>query len=269
MEAVDTRTEILLRLKAVERNHDVEVLFAIESGSRVWGFASPDSDYDVRFVYRHKPEWYQTLWADQKRDVIEPETIDVIDMSGWDVRKALRLFRKSNPSFVEWTQSPIVYVDNGTFLPQARRILPDVYSATAGYYHYRSMAAANMREHLSGSRVKLKKYLYVIRALLARKYVLTHRLPPPLPIVELLPMFGSDYCAKAALVELIAKKAEVGELGMGEPVEALNDFIAFELAHTHIFKEVRDDRRADRLMEELYASTVYGSSFSDHCNDPG
>jgi predicted nucleotidyltransferase len=115
--------------------------------------------------------------------------------------------------------------------------------------------------------VKLKKYLYVIRALLARKYVLEHRLPPPLPIVELLPMFGGDGQAKQALVELIKAKGEVGELGMGEPVEALNDFIAFELGHTHIFKEVRDDRRADRLVEELYTSTVYGP-FRHDCHGP-
>lgn len=151
---------------------------------------------------------------------------------------------------------------------RVREALPAVYSPLAGYEHYYSMARSNMREHLSGDSVKLKKYLYVIRALLARKYVLEYRLPPPLPIVDLLPMFGSDHCAKTALVDLIAKKAELGELGMGEPVQVLNDFIAIELGRTHIFKETRDDRRADRLMEGLYTSTVYGPFRHDYHN-PG
>ena len=264
----DIKEEVLRRLACIEREHDVEVLFAVESGSRVWGFASPDSDYDVRFVYRHRPEWYQSLWSDMRRDVIEPKIVDDIDLSGWDVRKALRLFRKSNPSFVEWTQSPIIYVDDGVFLRRAREVLPAIYSPRAGYEHYRSMAKANQREHLSGDSVKLKKYLYVIRALLARKYVLNHRLPPPLPILELLPMFGSDYCAKAALLELIERKATVGELGTGEPLEALNDFISGENVE-HVFKETRDDREADRLVEELYATTVYGRHFRDNHNNSG
>lgn len=256
--------EILYRLRAIEREHDVQVLFAVESGSRAWGFASSDSDYDVRFVYKHRPEWYQSLWSDQKRDVIEPKISDKLDLSGWDVRKTLRLLRKSNPSFIEWTQSPIVYANDGVFLSRVKEILPAVYSPRSSCAHYGSMAVANMREHLSGDSVKLKKYLYVLRPLLASKYVQAHRTPPPLPIVELLPMFGGDSQAMQALTDLIKKKASAGELGVGEPIESLNDFIAAELGTIHLFEETRDNREADRLVEELYASTVYGRN-SDNC----
>ena len=97
----EVRTEILRRLKLAEQTHQVRILFAIESGSRAWGFASPNSDYDVRFVYIHEPQWYQAVDLEERRDVIEYPILDEIDLNGWDVRKALRLFWKSNPAFIE------------------------------------------------------------------------------------------------------------------------------------------------------------------------
>jgi predicted nucleotidyltransferase len=104
------KTEVLRRLRQTEVEHSVKILFAVESGSRAWGFASPNSDYDVRFVYMHEPGWYQAVDLEERRDVIEYEIVDDIDLNGWDVRKALRLFWKSNPAFVEWIQSPITYL---------------------------------------------------------------------------------------------------------------------------------------------------------------
>jgi len=108
----EVHEEILKRIKAAEEEHDVKVLFAIESGSRAWGFASPNSDYDVRFIYAHKKDWYLDINVEYKRDVIEYPIVDEIDINGWDIRKALMLFWKSNPAFVEWIQSPIVYIKN-------------------------------------------------------------------------------------------------------------------------------------------------------------
>ena len=101
------RKEVLRRLDAVEREEDVRVLYACESGSRAWGFASPDSDYDVRFIYVHRPDWYLSIV--DRRDVIERPIVDEYDLSGWELRKTLRLFRKSNPPLIEWLGSPIVY----------------------------------------------------------------------------------------------------------------------------------------------------------------
>lgn len=95
------REEIMRRLAAVEEERDVRILFAVESGSRAWGFASPDSDYDVRFVYAHKPSWYLSIDLEKRRDVIEYPITDEIDLTGWDVRKALWLYAKSNPAFIE------------------------------------------------------------------------------------------------------------------------------------------------------------------------
>lgn len=99
------KAKILQRLSEIESKYDVKVLLAVESGSRAWGFASKDSDYDVRFVYMHKKDWYLCLI--EGRDVIEELDSDgVLDMAGWDIRKALILMGKGNCAFAEWLNSP-------------------------------------------------------------------------------------------------------------------------------------------------------------------
>jgi predicted nucleotidyltransferase len=104
--------EVRRRLDQVEASEGVRILLAVESGSRAWGFPSRDSDYDVRFVYIHPPEWYLSVDAEFRRDVIERPILDEIDLSGWEIRKALLLFAKSNPPLLEWLASPLVYKDS-------------------------------------------------------------------------------------------------------------------------------------------------------------
>jgi predicted nucleotidyltransferase len=162
----DIRIEIIRRLRHVEEEHGVRILFAIESGSRAWGFASQNSDYDVRFIYLREPRWYQAVDLEERRDVIEYPIVDDIDLNGWDVRKALRLYWKSNPVFVEWIQSPIIYLEQSTFRADALRVLPVIYTPAKGIYHYRSMAKTNYRGYLRERIVRLKKYFYVLRPLL-------------------------------------------------------------------------------------------------------
>lgn len=136
----DVRAEIMRRLARTERKEGVRIVLAIESGSRAWGFASPDSDFDVRFIYARPREWYLAVDLEERRDVIEYPITDEIDLNGWDIRKALRLFWKSNPAFIEWIQSPIKYIEVGGFAQGARRLLSSVHSGESGIHHYRSMA---------------------------------------------------------------------------------------------------------------------------------
>ncbi|MDO8433705.1 MAG: nucleotidyltransferase domain-containing protein, partial [Candidatus Binatus sp.] len=96
-------------LESLEYAENMVVLLAVESGSRAWGFSSTDSDYDVRFIYIRRPEWYLSIDLENQRDVIEQPLADEIDLSGWDIRKALKLFHKSNPPLLEWLQCPVVY----------------------------------------------------------------------------------------------------------------------------------------------------------------
>src|SRR6202000_3239085 len=145
---------VLETLADLERRHDVTVLFACESGSRGWGFASPDSDYDVRFVYVHRLSWYLTV--DAGRDVIEQPISGELDVNGWDLRKALQLLRDSNPTLIEWLRSPIVYRQDAPWVERFRALAEQGFSPVRGYHHYVSMARKNLREHLYGDVVRFK-----------------------------------------------------------------------------------------------------------------
>lgn len=173
---------ILQKLKEIERRENIKILYAAESGSRAWGFASPDSDYDVRFIYVRQPQNY--LKIVRPRDVIEEQLDAVFDINGWDIQKALLLLNKSNPTLFEWASSPIVYWNT----PQWQSLKPTIeryFSSKAGMYHYLSMAVKNYREYLKGDMVKIKKYLYVLRPILACKWILDHNTPPPMLFSDL------------------------------------------------------------------------------------
>lgn len=103
----DIQKEIREKLREIEEKEQVFILLAVESGSRAWGIASPDSDYDVRFIYVRKPEDYLRL--DPVKDVIEWHLDEVLDINGWDLKKALIQFQRGNAALFEWAQSPIVY----------------------------------------------------------------------------------------------------------------------------------------------------------------
>src|SRR4030095_15216748 len=116
---------------------------------------SPNSDFDVRFIYARPADDYLSLDLEDRRDVIEYPIVDDIDLNGWDLRKALRLFRNSNPAFVEWIQSPIVYLERGSFANAARELLPEVYFCPSGIHHYRSMAKTTFRGYLKADLVPI------------------------------------------------------------------------------------------------------------------
>ena len=225
----EIRLDIMQRLAAVEKEHDVRILLAVESGSRAWGFASPNSDYDVRFIYTRSADWYLAVDLEDRRDVIEYPIVDDIDLNGWDVRKALQLFWKSNPAFVEWIQSPIVYIENGPFADGARTLIGDVYSRHSGIYHYRSMAKTNYRTYLREAMVPLKKYFYVLRPLLSVRWLERYQTPAPIEFQKLLHLLDDAPELLAAIDELLIKKQAAPEMGLAPQVPILNQFIEAEL----------------------------------------
>lgn len=224
----DVRAEILRRIRDAEAEHGVRVLLAIESGSRAWGFESPNSDYDARFIYAHPEDWYLSVGLEEQRDVIEYPIVDDIDLNGWDVRKALRLFWKSNPAFVEWIQSPIIYAESTSFADDVRRLLPDVYSCDSGIFHYRSMAKTNFRGYLKGDLVPLKKYFYVLRPLLAVRWLERYGTPAPIEFGKLLHLIN-DQSLLADIDALLTRKRAAPEMGLDHPVASINAFIEREL----------------------------------------
>ena len=177
------RETILKKLNEIEKKENARILLAVESGSRAWGFASPDSDYDVRFIYVHPKEAYLRL--EKTRDVIELPIEGELDINGWDLDKTLRLLRASNPTLFEWFSSPIVYRETA-FAQEFRGIMQRYFSSKRGLSHYLSMASSNYREYLKGDTVKAKKYFYVLRPVLACRWILDKGTPPPMLFSELM-----------------------------------------------------------------------------------
>ena len=145
------KEKIVDSLRQIEMQENVAVFYACESRSRAWGFPSQDSDYDVRFLYLRPVDWYLSII--EKRDVIERPLTDQLDINGWDLKKALGLFRKSNPPLLEWLDSPIIYKDTSTVAAQMRELAKTYYSPSACVYHYLHMAQGNVREYIKGERV--------------------------------------------------------------------------------------------------------------------
>lgn len=241
-------TEILKRIKAAEQEYNVKVLYAIESGSRAWGFASPNSDYDVRFIYVHPRDWYLTIDVEDKRDVIEYPIVDEIDINGWDVRKALRLLWQSNPGIVEWLQSPIVYIDDNKFAPMARALLPNIYSVEKGIYHYRSMAKTNYRTYLQTDVVPIKKYFYVLRPLLSILWLEKFKTPAPIEFHRLCKLIQNDELI-TEIAALLERKKLALEKEVAPAIAALNGYIETELAKFE--QKPNKDSRNDRDISEL------------------
>ena len=224
--------EIAARLDGIESSEDVRILFACESGSRAWGFASTDSDFDVRFIYVHRLEWYLSVDLESRRDVIEKPLDDNLDINGWDLRKALQLLRKSNPPLLEWLGSPIVYRESSAAAREMRNLIATYYSARASLYHYLHMAEGNFREFLRGDTVWVKKYFYVLRPILAVQWIENGFGVVPTEFQALVDRLIPDGPLRQAIDRLLAEKREGAELDRGTRIDCISDFIESELAKT-------------------------------------
>lgn len=210
----------------IEQRENVRILLAVESGSRAWGFASPDSDYDVRFIYVRPKEDYLKLEA--LRDVIELPINDTLDINGWDLIKTLRLLQKSNPTLFEWFSSPIVYRET-EFAEQFKTIMEKYFSSKRALYHYISMASGNYREYLKNDMVKAKKYFYVLRPVLACRWILRKGTPPPMLFEELLKSeLPNDLIPD--VTHLLELKKQSAELKLIPRVERINEYLDSDIA---------------------------------------
>ena len=232
---------ILRELKKIEERENVKIIMAIESGSRAWGFASPDSDYDVRFIYVRKEEDYLKL--EKTRDVIEWKLDDVLDINGWDIKKALQLLHNSNPTVFEWCASPIVYweTEESEWL---KDILPQYFSVKKSLHHYWHTSETHYKTHLLSDEVNIKKYFYALRPLLAAKWILDKRCAPPMLFEELV-----EEELEAELVpevnRLLDMKKTLPEMGKAPRIQVINDYIESELQEVKVATEGIEEQEVE------------------------
>lgn len=220
---------IVSSLRNIQQDHDVVIPFACESGSRAWDFASPDSDWDVRFIYVPNISYYFRLDErrpdDDPRDVIEIPITGDLDINGWELRKALGLIFRSNPTVFEWLNSPIIYQQSSQWVTYLRKLAMEFYSPMKAHHHYLSMANKNLREHLKGDMVRYKKYLYVIRPLLAVQWIAAGKGIPPMKFTELMDGVVTDIKLRREIKELLVIKMRGGEADLQPTRPVLNTFI--------------------------------------------
>jgi len=234
---------IVQKLTEIECTEQVRILHAVESGSRAWGFASPDSDYDVRFIYVRDSAHYMKL--EKTRDVIEWQLDETLDINGWDLQKALRLLRKSNPTLFEWASSPVVYYTTPEWA-NINAVFPSYFLSNSGVYHYLSMAEGNYREYLKRDIVRMKKYLYVLRPIFACQWILDKGTPPPMLFSELVAAQASPALAEE-IQKLLEIKVNASEKKEMPRIEPLNRFIEESLPILKSRAEVLPASKAGNL----------------------
>jgi predicted nucleotidyltransferase len=240
------------QLQEIENQRHVSILYAVESGSRAWGFASPNSDYDVRFIYIRPVRDY--LRIQPLRDVIELPIVDDLDVNGWDIVKALNLFRSSNPPLLEWLHSPIVYRETGGLAADLREIARTNASLRRMTYHYLSMARTQFKSYIEDkAEVPLKKYLYVLRPLVSIRWLEQHHMPSPTSIWDTLAGISLEATIANRITDLLNRKRSAQELGTGEPEPLLNAFFQEEIARiTESVVQLPDPNMEADLLNALF-----------------
>lgn len=252
-----TKEIIVKKLKEIEKAEKVKILYAVESGSRAWGFESKNSDYDVRLIYIHSLDWYLSI--NHKRDVIERLKLP-LDLSGWDVRKALNLFRNSNPPLYEWLRSPIIYWEEGTFAQKLRDYASQFYSPSACLNHYLSMAKGNFKKYLTAKKVRIKKYFYVLRPILACIWIENRKDLPPMEFEKLLNSAKLDKKLEVGIQKLLLRKKSGVELDFEDKIQVIDKFLVEKVSYFEDYsrKMIRRKPKGDiQTLNDLFSGLCY------------
>ncbi len=211
-------------LEHLEREENIEILLACETGSRAWGFPSPDSDYDVRILYKHNSDWYLSL--SERKDSIDLMFDDnLIDITGWDIRKALRLLYKSNASLIERIQSPMVYKADSKFIEDMQMAASKLYSRKSTIFHYLGLCKRSLSEIDINKEYKLKKLFYALRSAVACMWILENDIMPPIVFTDTLSGITIDNEIKKRIYELIDIKLVKDETYMHSGEKDLFNYI--------------------------------------------
>lgn len=251
------RTEIQNELTRLEQKHHIKILYAVESGSRAWGFASTNSDWDVRYIYIHDLDWY--LKIDDKKDSQGEILENDIDLAGWELKKALRLFRKSNPPMLEWLGSPIVYSENYTTAQQLRELAKQFFNPRSCLHHYLHMAESNYRAYLQSDLVRTKKYFYVLRPVLACDWIMNTNTMPPTEFHKLVEAQVKDERINREIQDLLTRKMSGEELTEAPKIEVLNEYLntKIEFYNQYIKQSEKHNPPETALLDKLFKDTLY------------
>lgn len=205
------KTIIQQKLTEIEKAHGIKILYSCESGSRAWGFSSPDSDYDVRFIYTRPLDDYLTIYP--KKDHLSFPINDELDIYGWDISKVLQLIIKSNTTPFEWLQSPVIYKEDEIFKEELWQLCQSYFCPRSNIHHYLGIAKGAM-ETMEEEDIKIKKLFYVLRPILATLWCADRNTIAPMSIFPLMDLLTDDLRRK--ILSLIELKSTAKE---GHPIK--------------------------------------------------
>lgn len=245
-------------LKEIEQKKNIKILYACETGSRAWGFPSPDSDFDIRFIYMHERDWYLSL--SQKKDSIEYMDGD-LDITGWDLRKSLGLLKKSNAPLIERFNSPIEYFVAPGFKESFKELITNYYSPIAVFFHHHSLAKKFWEDLKDKEEFKLKSYFYLVRSLLSCNWIINDSNVLPMHIEGLMQYIDDEY--KDWLRALIKLKETVSEKYLHQKDEKLNEWILNLFEDVDAAKDSIPVNKAEMsLLNEFFLKMLYAKA--DH-----
>lgn len=243
-------------LTEIEQKKNIKILYACETGSRAWGFPSPDSDYDIRFIYMHERDWYLSL--NHRKDTIEHMDGD-LDITGWDLKKSLALLKKSNVSLIERFQSPVEYYAVPEFKVDFRKLIESYYSPTAVFFHHYSLAKKFWEEIEGKDEFKLKSFFYLVRSLLSCNWIPQDKTVLPMHIEGLMQYLEGP--VKAKLRELIELKGGVGEKYFHKSDPMLNEWILEKFSQMETpGRKLGVNRTNMTLLNEFFLKTLYAKA---------
>ncbi|MBR5608808.1 MAG: nucleotidyltransferase domain-containing protein [Elusimicrobiaceae bacterium] len=245
------KEKIIKKLEELEKEHHIKIFHAVESGSRAWGFASQDSDYDVRFLYYHRPEWYFSV-SKQADNLVQMQENNLLDFAGWELKKTLLLLIKGNMSLYEWIHSPIVYKQSKEF-DAFQALAQEFYNPKALMFSYVGLAENNCKAYADREKPKLKKYLYILRTLAACHWIEQRKTPPPIEMDKLKEVFRHEPLIWDFLNNLIEEKKKGTELGVIDSPVLINRWIEEQLSY---YKKL-----ADRLPDSVKDTTLLSNFF--------
>jgi uncharacterized protein len=243
-------------LNEIAQKKNVKILYACETGSRAWGFPSPDSDFDVRFIYMHQRDWYLSLG--QRKDTIEHMDGD-LDVTGWDLKKSLALLKKSNAPVIERFQSPIEYYAEPGFKDEFKKLIESYYSPTAVFFHHYSLAKKFWEELKDKDEFRLKSFFYLVRSLLSCNWIIHDKSVLPMHIEGLMRYAGEDI--RSRLRVLIELKAGVGEKYLHKKDNVLNEWVEemFQTAED-VKQNLGVNKTGMSLLNEFFLKMLYAKA---------
>ena len=249
--------EIKKEILRLEHQHDIRILYAVESGSRAWGFASTDSDWDVRYIYIHRLDWY--LKIDILKDSQDEILANDIDLAGWELKKALKLFRKSNPPLLEWLESPIVYSENYSTANKLRELKKTYFNPKSCLHHYFNMANRNFKHYLEKDKVRTKKYLYVLRPILACEWIKNNNSMAPMEFDTLVETQVQDKLVKKEIEQLLIRKKSGEELNEEPKNQVLHSYLEQKIQYFSKYLQTLEKGVAPKteLLDQLFKETLH------------